>query len=426
MVVMTVAVPAGSDWTRLLAQPLRPQAFRHYLYFLLVSLLAVAGLVFLFAAGLASALLIVTVIGIPLLALVVMSGRTWNRLYRSLARLTDVGIDEPPPFVRPGGRLHTIAAALTDGTGWRSLAFVALHSVVMTPVGYVVIMGTVVCAVSIASPVVYLAVGHPFMTLGEPVDSLGLHLLLSIGGVVGLYALAWVMIGVARADVLLARNLLGPSERDRRVGQLEQARTGVVDESVATLRRVERDLHDGTQAGLITVAMALARAEEHFASADPDRARGLVSDALVSTKQTLTELRDIVRGMRPPALDLGLEAAVRTLAARNPVPVDLSVSMPVRPSIGVETMAYFCVAELLANISRHSGADRAVVTIDGDEHQLRIAVQDNGSGGVQIGAGSGLTGLRDRLAMLDGTLDVDSPPGGPTVVTVKVPPGAPQ
>ena len=426
MVVVTIAVAARSDWPRLLAVPLRPQAWRHYLYFLLVSLLAVAGVVFVFAAGLASGLLIATVIGIPLLALVVMSGRAWNRLYRSLAPLADVSIDEPPAFVRPSGRLQTIAAALTDGIGWRSLGFVALHSVVMTPVGYVVVMGVVVCAVSVASPVVYLLVGQPFMTLGEPVDSLPMHLLLSIGGLAGLYALAWVMLGVARADVLLARNLLGPSGRDRRVGQLERARADVVDESAATLQRVERDLHDGTQARLITVAMALARAEEHFASADPERARALVSDALTNTKETLTELRDIVRGMRPPALDLGLAAAVQTLAARNPLPVDVTVDLAVRPSIGVETMAYFCVAELLTNVSRHSGADHATVTIRCDERELRIIVQDNGSGGVQMGAGSGLTGLRDRLTMLDGKLDIDSPLGGPTVVTVVVPPGAPQ
>jgi signal transduction histidine kinase len=172
--------------------------------------------------------------------------------------------------------------------------------------------------------------------------------------------------------------------------------------------------------------MALARADEHLASSDVAGARGLVSDALVNTRDTLTELRDLVRGIRPPALDLGLGAAVQTLAARHPIPVDVSVELPVRPSIGVETMAYFCVAELLANVSKHSGADRAAVRLCSDADKLRITVQDNGSGGVQEGAGSGLVGLRDRLAMLDGTLEIDSPDGGPTIVTVTVPPGAGQ
>ncbi|HEY9267113.1 MAG TPA: ATP-binding protein, partial [Mycobacterium sp.] len=128
----------------------------------------------------------------------------------------------------------------------------------------------------------------------------------------------------------------------------------------------------------------------------------------------------------PPALDLGLGPAIRTLAARNPIPVDVSVDLPVRPSIGVETMAYFCTAELLANVSKHSGASEARVRVASDARELRIEVQDNGSGGVQIGGGSGLTGLQSRLSMLDGRLEIDSPPGGSTIVTVVVPPGAQQ
>lgn len=392
---------------------------------MLASVLAVVGVAFLFAAGLASGLLL-TLVGIPLLAVVVLSGRAWNRLYRSLARLAGAEIEPPPPFAPSPGRVRAVAEALTDAVGWRSLGFVALHSVLMTLVGYSVIIGIWVCASAVASPVVYLLTGEPFMTLGEPIDSLAVYLALSVAGLVGLYVLGWVMIGVTRLDVSLARALLGATDRDRRVGQLERARADVVDESAATLQRVERDLHDGTQARLITTAMALARAEEHFASADVNRGRTLVADALANTKDTLAELREIVRGIRPPALDLGLESAVRTLAARNPLPVDVSADLAVRPSLGVETMAYFCVAELLANVSRHSGADHAAVALHSDEHELRITVRDNGSGGVQIGNGSGLTGLNDRLAMLDGRLTVDSPDGGPTVVTAVVPPGVDQ
>lgn len=422
----TTALVTQSDWTRTLLTPLRAPAWRTYLYFVLVSVLAIVGVVFIFCAGLASGLLIVTLVGIPLLALVVMSGRAWNRLYRSLARLVDVTIDAPPQFVRPAGRLQTVAAALTDAVGWRSLGFLALHSVLMTPIGYFVLVGVAMSAVLVVSPVVWLAVGEPFVTLGEPVDSLPAYLLLSVGGVAGLYGLGWLMLGLGRAHAWLARALLGPTERERRVGQLERARADVVDDSVTTLRRVERDLHDGTQARLITVAMALARAEEHFASSDVPRGRELVADALANTKDTLTELRDLVRGIRPPALDLGLDEAVQTLAARHPIPVDVVVDLAVRPSIGVETMAYFCVAELLANVSRHSGASHAAVRIHGDAAELRIIVEDNGSGGVQVGNGSGLIGLRDRLAMLDGRLEIDSPAGGPTVVTVAVPPGTEQ
>jgi signal transduction histidine kinase len=423
----TAAPPTEVDWTRTLLTPLRAPAWRTYLYFVLISVLAIVGVVFLFAAGLASGLLMVTLVGIPLLALVVLSGRAWNRLYRSLARLTGAEIGAPPPFVRPPGRLQSVAAALTDAVGWRSLGFLALHSVLVTPVGYLVIVGIAMSGALVVSPVMWLALGEPFVSLGEPVDSLGAYLLLSAGGVVALYALGWLMLVLSRAHVWLASTLLGPTERERRVVQLEQARADVVDDSAATLRRVERDLHDGTQARLITVAMALARAEEHLAtSSDAPQARELVSGALANTRDTLAELRDLVRGIRPPALDLGLGPAIQTLAARNPIPVEVAVDLAVRPSIGVETMAYFCVAELLANVSRHSGASRATVQIHGDAQELRILVEDNGSGGVQVGNGSGLTGLRDRLAMLDGRLEIDSPAGGPTVVTVVMPPGTEQ
>ena len=413
-----------SDWTRTLLTPLRAPAWRTYLYVVLVSVLAVVGVVFIFCAGLASGLLIVTLVGIPLLALVVMSGRAWNRLYRSLAQLVDVTIDAPPQFVRPAGRLQTVAAALTDAVGWRSLGFLALHAVLMTPIGYFVIVGVVASGALVVSPVVWAALGEPFVSFGEPVDSLPAYLLLSVGGVAGLYGLGWLMLGLGHAHAWLARSLLGPTKRERRVGQLERARADALDDSVATLRRVERDLHDGTQARLITVAMALARAEEHFASSDVTRGRELVADALANTKDTLTELRDVVRGIRPPALDLGLGEAVQTLAARHPIPVEVEVDLAVRPSIGVETMAYFCVAELLANVSRHSGASHAAVRISGDAAELRIIVEDNGSGGVQVGNGSGLIGLRDRLAMLDGRLEIESPAGGPTAIRVAVPPGA--
>jgi signal transduction histidine kinase len=234
------------------------------------------------------------------------------------------------------------------------------------------------------------------------------------------------MLGLGRAHAWLAVALLAPTEGERRLGQLVRARADVVDDAADTLRRVERDLHDGTQARLITVAMALARAEEHFASSDVSRGRELVSDALANTKDTLTELRDLVRGIRPPALDLGLGEAVQTLAARNPIPIDVEVRLAAKPSIGVETMAYFCVAELLANVSKHSDATQGAVRITGGIAELRITVQDNGSGGAEVGNGSGLTGLRDRLAMLDGRLEIVSPPGGPTVITVIVPPGTEQ
>ncbi|MED5811387.1 sensor domain-containing protein [Mycolicibacterium sp. 050232] len=427
MTVTTTAitsVSATDDWRRTLRTPFTAAAGRGYLYFVLISVLAVVGVVYLFVTGLTSGLLLVTLIGIPLVALVVLSGRRWNALYRMLARLVGVTIDAPAPFTRHASWPHTVAAALTDGVGWRSLGFLLLQSIVMTPLGYGVVLGIVISAVLVVSPAVWAITGEALVSFGEPVDSLGTYLLLSAGGLLALYLLAWVTIGVVRAHVWLAAALLAPTERERRVGELERARADVVDDSAATLRRVERDLHDGTQARLIAVAMTLARAEEQLVDPDKaDRARQLVSDALANTKDTLTELRDLVRGIRPPALDLGLVPAVQTLVARNPIPVELVDQITVRPSLGVETLAYFCVAELLANVSRHSGATQATVRLHSDAEELRISVADNGSGGVEPANGSGLTGLADRLRMVDGRLDIDSPSGGPTTITAVVPSG---
>ncbi|MGB3324161.1 MAG: sensor domain-containing protein [Mycolicibacterium fortuitum] len=421
---VTATASALADRRRTLTIPFTAASCRGYLYFLLVSVFAVVGVVYLFVTGLISGLLLVTLVGIPLLALVVLSGRRWNALYRSLARLVGVTIDPPAPFTRQAGWPHTVAAALTDGVGWRSLGFLLLQSVVMTPLGYGVVLGVAMSAVLVVSPVIWVITGEAVVSFGEPVDSLGTYLLLSAAGLLALYLLAWTMIGIGRAHVWLAGALLAPTGRERRVGELERARADVVDDSAATLRRVERDLHDGTQARLIAVAMTLARAEEQLADPDKaDRARQLVSDALANTRDTLTELRDLVRGIRPPALDLGLVPAVQTLVARNPIPVELVHDVTVRPSLGVETLAYFCVAELLANVSRHSGATQATVLLHGDADELRITVSDNGSGGVEPANGSGLTGLADRLQMVDGRLDIDSPAGGPTTITAVVPSG---
>lgn len=424
----TITAPPGAptreDWRHTLLRPLRAPAWRMYLYVLLVTLLAVACVVYIFCAGLTSGLLLITLVGVPLLALVVLSGRLWNRLYRALARTVGVSIDEPAPFVRPAGWPHTLAAALTDVVGWRSLGFLALQSIVMIPLGYWVLVGVAAALVLVVSPVIWLVTGEPVVTLGEPVNSLGAYLLLAVGGLLGLYVLAWLALGIGRAHLWLGTALLSPTDRERRVVQLEQARADVVDDSATTLRRVERDLHDGTQARLITAAMALARAEEHLAAPEEvARGRELVSDALANVKDTLTELRDLVRGIRPPALDLGLGPAVQTLAARNPIPVQLVDDISGRPSLGIETLAYFCVAELLANVSRHSGATEATVWLHSDAQELRITVADNGSGGINPANGSGLTGLTDRLRMVDGHLNIESPPGGPTTVTVVVPAG---
>jgi signal transduction histidine kinase len=210
--------------------------------------------------------------------------------------------------------------------------------------------------------------------------------------------------------------------------ELEQTRAHAVDDSAARLRRIERDLHDGAQAQMVAVAMKLGLAREKLggtatgtAQSDLDRALELVDAAHRSAKEAIIELRDLARGIHPPVLDQGLGTALTTLAARSDVPVDLVIDLAERPSAAIETIAYFCAAELLTNAAKHSGARHVTLEVVHVPGLLRVRVSDDGSGGARIEARGGLAGLDERVRTVDGRLQVASPPHGPTVVTVELP-----
>jgi signal transduction histidine kinase len=236
------------------------------------------------------------------------------------------------------------------------------------------------------------------------------------------------------------RVLLAPDPVTARLHSLEQARAQTVDSSAATLRRIERDLHDGTQAQLVALAMRLGMAKEKLMEyeglteseeVDPvparqlDQVRQLVDDAHRGAKEAIIELRDLARGIHPPALDIGLEGALATLAARSTIPTQLNLSLQGRPTPAIEAIAYFCVAELLANVAQHAHASCASVTCTDNGEWLRVVVRDDGRGGAELSrlgsSSSGLVGLTDRVHAVDGRLDIASPPRGPTVVTVDLP-----
>jgi signal transduction histidine kinase len=232
--------------------------------------------------------------------------------------------------------------------------------------------------------------------------------------------------GLASADAALARWLLSPAhdaQLKARVSELEVSRERVVDAAEAERRRIERDLHDGAQQRLVAVAMELGRAKAKFAD-DVDAAAALVDQAHTEAKAALVELRELVRGVHPPVLtDRGLDAALSGLAARCPVPVSLQVDVPVRPRPAVEAVAYFTIAEALTNIAKHSRASQVRVVVDGGPGPagtLNIVISDDGIGGADP-AGAGLVGLADRIAGVDGTLSVESPPGGPTIISAVLP-----
>jgi signal transduction histidine kinase len=250
-----------------------------------------------------------------------------------------------------------------------------------------------------------------------------------LAGVQYLGALTWLA-ALPLAGAVLIFWTVDRLQQDsaRRVGELEHTRARLVDDSAARLRQIERDLHDGAQAQLVAVAMKLGLAREKLAFAisgteqpDLERALELVDAAHRGAKEAITELRDFARGIHPPVLDQGLSTALTSLAARSQVPVELLVDLPERPSAAIETIAYFCAAELLANVTKHSGARHATLTAVHVPGLLRVQVSDDGCGGARLDTHGGLAGLAERVKTVDGRLQVTSPPGGPTVVAVELP-----
>ncbi|XVQ09190.1 sensor histidine kinase [Spirillospora sp. CA-255316] len=228
---------------------------------------------------------------------------------------------------------------------------------------------------------------------------------------------------ILKGHALFSQALLSPRRTAlaERVRELTETRTETVDASAAELRRIERDLHDGAQARLVALSMNIGLAEE-LMKHDPRAAQELLSEARSASGKALTELRDLVRGIHPPVLaERGLDGAVQALALSLPLPVDVRVELPGRADAPVESAAYFAVAEMLANVVKHSGASRAWVQIEHRADRLQLIVGDDGGGGADPGAGSGMRGIERRLAAFDGTMAVTSPPGGPTIVTMELP-----
>jgi signal transduction histidine kinase len=206
-----------------------------------------------------------------------------------------------------------------------------------------------------------------------------------------------------------------------RARELQDTRARAVDESAARLRRIERDLHDGAQVRLAALAMTLGEIKENLEQAGDDRTLALAGAAHQNAKDTLAELRDLARGIHPPVLDRGLGPALGILAGTSAIPVALTVAVTERPSPAIEAMAYFCTAELLANVTKHSGARHVTISVAEPGSGLTLTVTDDGDGGARLVPGGGLAGLLERVQTVDGRLEVASPPGGPTIVTIELP-----
>jgi len=437
MIDQTLPLPApvraGGAWRTFVRAPIAKHTWACLLYLIISAPLAVAGFVFVVAFLAIGVSMTITFVGLPLIGLTVELGRRAGRLHRRLGRkIVGARVDDPPPFERRPGILGWLSAALADGTGWRGLVYLLLKF----PLAFVGAFGAALfwaeALLTFLYPV-WWTVLHPTnkdshgrlhhagLQFGDFFfDTWPKALLVALVGFVALFLGPWPVRAVVALDGVLMRRLLGPLRGSKRVRELEEKRSHAVEDSAAALRRIERDLHDGTQARLVALAMGLGQARE---TDDPERLRELVGNAHDNAKDAIAELRDLVRGIHPPVLDQGLDAALATLAARSAVPVELHTRVPQRPSPAIETIAYFCVAELLTNIAKHSGAQHVTVQAFERGARLHLEVRDDGDGGARIGAGTGLSGLDERVRTVDGTLTVHSPPGGPTAIAVELPLG---
>jgi signal transduction histidine kinase len=407
------------------------RALAAVLYGVIALPLALVGF-FLTLVGLAfGGALSVTTLGLWLLAATVRGALALGALQRGLARrLLGLEIDQPSAGDGGKGVLGWRRGILLDRTGWRAVGcalltpFTAVFAYAAVVIGY--LYGVLFTLHPLLKRWNYNTV---HTTDGTTHHSSTHHVSLEFFG----YQLdswpRWLipftagLLLLAVAPLLL-RYALGPHRALLTVllGPDAATRRRAVDDAAATLRRIERDLHDGTQARLVALAMHLTLIRELVtAGAEPDRVLTVVDTAQGNATQAITDLRHLVKGIHPPVLDEGLHAALTTLAADSALPVTLTTDIGTRPTPAVETIAYFCAAELLANATKHAHAAAAAVDVTARDGILRLRVTDDGQGGAMIGAGSGLTGLLARVRTVDGTLTCESPHGGPTVVTVELP-----
>ena len=385
-----------------------------------------------------SASVLGTVVGLLLLILALRVSRRLGGLHRRLASwLLRYQVEAPPKFQRGTGILNRIDKRLRDRAAWRGVTY----NLVKLPVAAVQLYAITIACIGLADityPVDWVLFRHGatgpmvvvFPLLGGTFNVYGFAgtYLAAIAGAFCVLAGTWLARGINAGDRRLVRSLLGRSSMSERVSELERTRTLAVEDSAAALRRVERDLHDGAQMRLAALAMNLGMAREKLGDDEdvprPDHAtvRELLDAAHRNAVDALADLRDLARGIHPPALDNGLPSALATLAASSAIPASVTAEIDDRPAPAIETIAYFCAAELIANATKHSYANQIKINIFTERTGvLRLEVTDDGIGGADAAHGSGLAGLAQRVSTVDGRIDVSSPPGGPTTVSVELP-----
>jgi signal transduction histidine kinase len=373
-------------------------------------------------------------LGVPVLAGTLAAARGLARVERRRVE-TVTGRELPPHHYRqtPGARPTAWFRTLADPQPWRDLVHLAVSFPLRVTSFCVAVVWTVGGAGELCYVLWFWAIPYGtgrdktgLLDVAFGVSSRALDIAFHTG--IGILLLA-TCIPVSRAlvavNAALARGLLTnqTAALRARAERLESGRRSAVAAEAQTLRRLERDIHDGPQQRLMRLNMDLETVARRLED-DPQRARGLVAEMLTQSSEALTELRALSRGIAPPILsDRGLSAALTAAAARSPVPVSLDIGLPEGQRFApvVENTAYFVATEALANVAKHAQASEATVTVHTTEQTLSVQVHDDGRGGAHAGKGHGLSGLADRLTTVDGTLEVTSPPGGPTVLTAEIP-----
>jgi signal transduction histidine kinase len=372
---------------------------------------------------------------LPLLVLVVafLAMPLLTRIHRHRLRATAGVVIEPQPVMPNGLTVAGIREAIRSPVTWRQAGYHFLAApalAVAAATAFAMWLAGVLYALVYAYA--WTLPGWALLARGQsegpsghlaPISNIPIDVYLTVGGLVLLTAAPWLTAGVAALDVRITQAMLGRSraeELEHRVERLTETRAGVVDAADAERRRLERNLHDGTQQRLVSLAMNLGMAKAQTETVE--EAHEAIAEAHEEAKAALAELRNLIRGLHPPVLEnRGLDAALSGVAARMPIPVRLTVNVPRRPPPTIEAVAYFVVSEGLTNITKHSQASQAEVFVQRDGDRLHIIVTDDGVGGADPARGTGLAGLARRAESVDGTLELASPPGGPTLLTVDLP-----
>jgi signal transduction histidine kinase len=373
--------------------------------------------------------LLVTVVGaIAVFWLLMVLTRGFGHLERSrAAALLGVELLDPVPPLQATSWWRRVLERARSAARWKEVGYCLL----LLPLGVLnIVLATAAWCGSLALLLL------PAYVTALPDDTAKFYFfdvarggdawLVALAGLVGVVLFApWVTVVLGRLNIVTCSWFLGPDQhalQEARVRAAESGRVAAVGSAEAERRRIERDLHDGAQQRLVSLAMELGTTREHFDDEDKEAIRMRVVHAHEEAKAALQELRDLVRGIHPVILeDRGLDAALSGVVARAPIPVSLEVSVQPRPSAEVESAAYFVVSEALTNVARHSGATNAAVSLVRVDETLVIEVRDNGAGGADPSDGTGLAGLRERAASLGGSIHLDSPPGGPTILRAVLP-----